>query len=98
MATRRSTRRAVGTEDPTPWRTVFTGDVFMLNRFEVLARYGRDDFPDSCGSAILEAQVRALVAGTPRRDAVAHGELVTNVQACVDRLFEMRDQGLPRGA
>ncbi len=87
-------RKATKAAHPNLWRISFVGDPFMFNRIETIIAYGKDFFPDSSGSAILDGMLAGLLSGETLKSAKAmHGELNPQMQATVDQLYEMRDQG-----
>jgi hypothetical protein len=86
-------RKVIDRNQPDLWRTIWQLDLFMLNRIEVIIEHGRDFFPDSSGSAILDAALKGLVDGKPSRSFGALDELNPNVRAAVEQLYRMRDAG-----
>lgn len=87
-------RKQVQKEDRNLSEIVFLSDPFMLNRMEVIRATGRDSFPGSSSSAILETAIRGLVEGKPLKDMrYAVEDLNPNVRAAVSQLFHLRDQG-----
>jgi hypothetical protein len=86
-------RKALHGEVVRAYRLVWAVDPFMLNRLELIVMYGEDFFPDSSGSAILDAALRGLVAGAPLKTVKSLGELIPNVQVAIEQLYRMRDAG-----
>lgn len=87
-------RKPAKEETRTLYRIVWQADPFLLNRMEVIHTTGRDSFPDSSSSAILETALRGLVEGRPLRDMrYAVEELNPNVRAAISQLFHYRDAG-----
>ena len=86
-------RKALHGEIVRAYRLVWAVDPFMLNRIELIVMYGEDFFPDSSGSAILDAALRGLVAGAPLKTAKSLDGLIPNVQVAIEQLYRMRDAG-----
>ena len=87
-------RTAVRDESRLLYALVFQGDQFMLNRLEVIRRTGRDSYPDSSSSAILEQAIEGTVEGKPLKALrYALDDLNPNVRAAIEQLAHMRDAG-----
>lgn len=87
-------RTAVRDESRLLCALVFQGDQFMLNRLEVIRRTGRDSYPGSSSSAILEQAIEGTVEGKPLK-ALRYvlDDLNPNVRAAIEQLAHMRDAG-----
>lgn len=72
---------------------VFNMNPIVRARIDTIVETGADGLALPTGSAILDAMLEDLVAGTPMKMAKTRGELIPAVQKAVDELFAFRDEG-----
>jgi len=75
------------------YETILQGNPVLRARIDTIIETGRDGLALPSGSAIVDAMLRDLAAGTSLKEAKMHGELITSMQKAIEELYAMRDRG-----